>query len=159
MAFELTKMDKKIIREIQNGLPPVKEPYLAVSKKIGIDEEELITRLKKLKEEGIIRRFGARVVHHKSGYKENIMTVWNVPSDKVEETGNFMASYPQISHCYVRSLLPDMPYNLYSMIHGREEGECLRVIKDISEKTGITDYVMLPTKREYKKTAPVYFLS
>lgn len=157
MKFELTELDKKIIREIQKGLPVCSKPFKIIADKIGMEEEDLIEKIKFYKETGVIRRFGARINHHKSGYSENIMTVWNVPEENLEEIGTQIASYGQVSHCYARPPLKDFPYNLYSMIHGKEVGECEEVIKKISEKTGITDYKKLTTKEEYKKTAPLYF--
>lgn len=158
MSFELRESDENIIRELQKGLPLCSRPFKVIAEKLGIGEKELLERINDFKEEGIIRRFGARVKHHEAGYKENIMVVWSVREERLEETGSLIASYPQVSHCYARPELPDFPYNLYCMIHGREEGECLKVIEDIAKKSGITDYQMLVTGEEYKKTAPVYFV-
>lgn len=159
MSFELTEKDKLIIREIQKGMPLCRKPFEVIAEKTGINEEELLRKLEKFKEEGIIRRFGARVNHYKTGYRENIMVVWSVPEDRIEETGSLIASYREVSHCYLRPKMPDFPYNLYSMVHGREEGDCIKVIKEISLKTGISDYELLITKKEHKKTAPLYFLN
>jgi len=138
MKYELTELDKNIIRELQKGLPISTRPFDAVSEKLDISEQELLERLKFFKEKGIIRRFGARVNHQKSGYRENIMTVWKLPEDRTEEVGTFIAGYRQVSHCYLRPELEGFPYNLYSMIHGKKEGECSKVIKDISQKTGMS---------------------
>jgi siroheme decarboxylase len=155
---ELTEIDKKIIREMQKGLPLCLEPFKVISEKIGIGEDELVNKLNEFKENGLIRRFGARVKHNKAGYKENIMVVWNVPEEKIEETGAIIANYKEVSHCYIRPYLPDFHYNLYSMTHGREEGDCIKIIKEISRRINITDYKMLTTEKEYKKTSPLYFI-
>jgi DNA-binding Lrp family transcriptional regulator len=155
---KLTETDKDIIREIQHGIPLSSRPFLEIAGKAGITEDELIDRLRTFKEKGIIRRFGARVKHNKAGYKENIMVLWQVPQENLEEAGSVMADYREVSHCYVRPELPDLPYNLYSMIHGREDGDVLKVIKKISEVTGIKNYQMLVTEKEYKKTSPLYFM-
>jgi len=159
MSFELTEKDRLIIREIQKGLPLCRKPFEVIAKKIGIKEDELLGKLEEFKEEGIIRRFGARVNHYKTGYKENIMVVWSVAEDRIEETGFLIASYREVSHCYLRPRMPDFPYNLYSMVHGREEVDCIKVIEEISRKAGISDYKLLITKKEHKKTAPLYFLN
>ncbi|MEQ8171611.1 MAG: Lrp/AsnC family transcriptional regulator [Candidatus Eremiobacterota bacterium] len=154
----LTEKDKDIIRETQRGIPLCSRPFLKIAEKAEITEDELINRLRTFKEKGIIRRFGARIKHNKAGYKENIMVLWHVPEEKLEETGSLIAGYREISHCYIRPELPDLPYNLYSMIHGREEGDVLKVIEKISGVTGIKDYKLLVTEKEYKKTTPLYFL-
>lgn len=154
----LTEFDKNIIRELQHGIPLCSKPFKIIADRLGIKEDELIERLRTFKENGIIRRFGARVKHNKAGYKENIMVLWQVPQEKLEETGSVMAGYSEISHCYVRPKLPDLPYNLYTMIHGREEGDAVKIIKKISEVTDIRDYKLLVTEKEYKKTSPLYFI-
>ncbi len=155
---QLTEKDRDIIREIQHGIPLCSRPFLEIAVKTGISEDELIDRLRTFKEKGIIRRFGARIKHNKAGYKENIMVLWHVSEEKLEETGSVMAGYSEISHCYVRPSLPDLPYNLYTMIHGREEGDTDKIIKKISEITDIRDYKLLVTEKEYKKTSPLYFI-
>ncbi len=154
----LTEKDKNIIREIQYGIPLCSKPFLEIADKVGITEDELIDRLRAFKEKGIIRRFGARIKHNKAGYKENIMVLWQVPQEKLEETGSLIADFREVSHCYIRPELPDLSYNLYSMIHGREEGDVLQIIKKISKATGIKNYKLLVTEKEYKKTTPLYFL-
>lgn len=155
---KLTEKDKDIIREIQYGIPLCSRPFLEIAEKVGITEDELIDRLRTFKEKGIIRRFGARIKHNKAGYKENIMVLWQVPQETLEETGSLIAGYREVSHCYIRPELPDLPYNLYSMIHGREDGDVIKVIKKISEVTGIKNYKLLVTEKEYKKTSPLYFI-
>lgn len=154
---KLSEKDKDIIREIQHGIPLCSVPFKVIADKLGITEEKLIDRLREFKEKGIIRRFGARVKHNKAGYKENIMVLWKVPEENLDETGSVMAGYREVSHCYVRPELPELPYNLYTMIHGREEGDIFKIIKNISDITGIRDYKLLVTEKEYKKTSPLYF--
>ena len=51
--------DKKVISQIQKDLSVHPEPFAVMAEKIGISEGEFIKRVKRLKETGIIRRFGA----------------------------------------------------------------------------------------------------
>jgi DNA-binding Lrp family transcriptional regulator len=138
-------------------LPLCRRPFKALAEKIGIGEEELLAIISGFVENGTIRRFGARIKHHKAGYEGNVMTVWNVPEEEIDKTGEVMTSFPQVSHCYERPKIPDFPYNLYSMVHGHREEDCIRVIEKISEVTGIKDYNILVTSEEHKKIAPHYF--
>ena len=69
----ITKIEKKIIASIQGDIPVTQRPYLKISKKIGIEEEELLDILQKLVNKGIIRRFNATLRHQKSGFKANAM--------------------------------------------------------------------------------------
>ena len=123
-----------------------------------MEEEQVLERIRYFKEKGIMRRFGARVRHREAGYRENIMAVWKVREEEVERVGAVMAASSHVSHCYTRPELPDFPYNLYCMVHGREEEDGVRVIEELARETGIKDYKLLKTVREYKKTSPLYFV-
>lgn len=156
-GFSLTDIDKKIISILQDDLPLVEAPYELIARKIGIGEEELIARIKRMKELGVLRRFGATLRHQKVGYVANAMSAWVVPRDKVEEVGKTLASYPQVTHCYERTPKGGLPYNLYAMIHGRSPEDCERIAREVAERTGITDYVLLFSSRENKKSSMQYF--
>jgi len=153
----LTDLEKKVVASIQSDIPVTQEPYGAISKKLGISQEELLETLEDLCARGIIRRFGATIRHQKSGFGANAMTAWQVPEERIEKVGNIMASSSHISHCYRRSPTDRWPYNLYTMIHASDEGMCRKIAKELSEKTAIDRYTLLFSQRELKKTSMQYF--
>lgn len=155
--YELTELDKRIIREIGQDLPASKRPYQVVAERLGISEETLINRLRLFREKGIMRRFGAILYHREAGLEGNCMVAWKVPDSEVQRIGKIMASVKQITHCYERLTHPDWPYNLYTMIHGKTKKECAEIAEMISRKVGITDYRMLCSTREFKKTSMQYY--
>jgi DNA-binding Lrp family transcriptional regulator len=153
----LDDLDKKIIALIQGDLPLTAQPYTELAQKIGIAEELLLERIRNLKTQGIIRRFGASLRHQKAGFIANAMIAWQVPEQKIEETGASMAQYKEVSHCYQRITHPDWPYNLYTMVHGNDEEACRQIAQKIALKTGIKDYVLLFSEKEFKKTSMRFF--
>lgn len=153
----LTEQEKQIIRELQNGIPLVNRPFKLMAEKLKIKEEELIKKIKELIENGQIRRFGAAVRHQDLGYLANAMVVWNVPDNRVEETGRKMACLSEVSHCYQRPRRPGWPYNLFTVVHGRTREECVQAAKKISTATGIKDYCLLFSTAELKKSCMRYF--
>ena len=157
MRDGLDEKDKLIIRSIQGDLPLNPRPFLIISKKIGIGEEELIKRIKRLKEKGIIRRFGATLRHQEAGYPQNAMVAWNVPKDRIDYVGERMAQFKEVTHCYQRVRTKDWPYNLYTMIHGNSRKECRAIARRLSDATGIKDYLLLFSEKEFKKTSMEYF--
>ena len=108
-------------------------------------------------ETGQMRRFAAVLAHRKAGFVQNGMGVWVVPEEQMDEMGQAMAAFRGVSHCYQRPTYPDWPYNLFSMTHGRDRRECEAVLEAISSETGLTDYTVLYSTREYKKTRVSYF--
>ncbi|MCP4575555.1 MAG: Lrp/AsnC family transcriptional regulator [Deltaproteobacteria bacterium] len=150
-------MDKKIISQIQKDLPVHPQPFALMAEKIGISEEAFIERVKSLKQNGIIRRFGATLRHQEAGFKANAMIAWNAPEKTIREMGKTLARFREVSHCYHRAPKGDWPYNLYTMVHGGSRNECREIAERLSSATGLTEYAVLFSEKEFKKTSMEYF--
>ena len=122
-----------------------------------MSEEDLLERIRMLKKQGTLRRFGATLRHQLAGYKANAMVAWYVHEDNMEEIGHLMATFKEVSHCYERKVQGKWKYNLFTMIHGKSKKECQDIARRIAENTGIKDYVLLLSLKEFKKTSPRYF--
>lgn len=153
----LSKLDKAIVSLISQDIPLVKEPFVDLALKLGIEEEALLKRIKCYKKSGLMRKFSASLNHRRVGFEHNVMAVWNVPDKFTNKAGKLMASFPEVSHCYERKRAGDWNYNLYSMVHSRSRKGCLDVVRDISKKIECKDYKALFSSREYKKSAGRYF--
>jgi DNA-binding Lrp family transcriptional regulator len=153
----LTEQDKQIVRELQKGLPLVSRPFKAIASKLGMSEEKLIGRIKQFVEDGRIRRFGAVVRHQDLGYVANAMVVWDVPEHRIQEVGSVMASFEEVTHCYQRPRHPGWPYNLYTMVHGRNREECIQAAQRIARATRLEQYRLLFSTAELKKSSMCYF--
>jgi DNA-binding Lrp family transcriptional regulator len=151
-TFEISELDKGVIRELQEDLPVAARPFLAMAERLGTDEAGLFAAAADLQRRGFLRRFAAILYHRKAGFKANGMGVWAAPPDDILELGNKMATFQNVSHCYQRPTYPDWPYNIFSMVHGRSVEECEEVLRAIQKATGIQNYTSLYSTREYKKT-------
>lgn len=154
---ELTELEKKIIASLQGTISITHRPYLEISEKLGIDENEFLKTLKSLCDRGIIRRFGATLRHQKSGFSANAMGAWQVDEDRIDEVGKKMASFREVTHCYRRNPAEGWPYNLYTMIHGADEEACRKIAQKMSEKAQVETYTLLFSRKELKKTSMQYF--
>lgn len=122
----LDDADRALIAVIQSGLPLCSRPYAEVAAQLGIGETAVIDRLKRLRDQGAIKRMGVVVRHHELGYRANAMVVWDVADDRVSELGRCMGRFPFVTLCYRRPRrLPDWRYNLFCMIHGRDRDAVL----------------------------------
>jgi DNA-binding Lrp family transcriptional regulator len=153
----ITKLDKKIIRLIQKDLSLDPRPFDTIAQEIGISEERLIERIRTLKKEGIIRRFGATLRHVRAGFVANAMVVWKIPFSQVDEIGKIFSQFKEVSHCYQRPPRKDWPYNLYTMIHAKGRDQCQAIVEQMSRSVGIDNYLMLFSEREFKKSSMAYF--
>ena len=155
MAQKLDDIDRAIVAATQGGLPRVAEPYAAVAEEVGIAEAEVLARLNRMLETGVIRRVGVVPNHYKLGYTANGMSVWNVPDERISELGQKVGALPNVSHCYHRPRhLPDWPYNLFAMVHGHNREEVEAQVAEIAELLGEDDlgHEVLYSTRILKKT-------
>jgi DNA-binding Lrp family transcriptional regulator len=151
----LDAIDRGIVAATQAGLPLVREPYRAVAEKLGLDQAEVIARLRRLLDEGAIRRIGAVPNHYALGFTANGMSVWDVADEAVAEIGARIGELDEVTHCYERPRhLPLWPYNLFAMVHGhtREEvrGKVERIVRLIGPAARSHD--VLFSTRILKKT-------
>jgi DNA-binding Lrp family transcriptional regulator len=156
-AERLTSEDKRLVRVLSEAVPLTERPFAEIARQAGVSEEAAIERVRAWISSGVIRRFGARVDHRAVGYGANGMSVWKVPADRTETAGRVMARQPEVSHCYLRAPRPGWKYNLYAMIHGQTEDEVRAVAERMAEETGLRNYAVLFSSREFKKSAPRYF--
>jgi siroheme decarboxylase len=153
----IDEQDKKIISLIQGDLPLDPRPFAVLAGKIGIAEDQFINRVKVMVEDGTIRRFGATLYHKKAGVRSNAMAAWCVPEKEIEETGKALAKFKEVTHCYQRVPQKDWKYNLYTMIHGKNDVDCRAIAERMSQGVGVTDYILLFSEKEFKKTSMEYF--
>lgn len=156
--FDLSNKDIELIRVLQDNLPDSPTPFNVLAETLQWPVEDVITCASRLLEAQVIRRFGAVLRHQKAGFLANAMGVWQVNPEQADEIGKIMARFKEVSHCYQRPTLPDWPYNLFTMIHGRTVDDCGEVMKRISQATGISTYSMLFSTAELKKSSMQYFL-
>ena len=131
----------------------------------GVGEDEVLALLRRLKEEKVIRRFGASVKHQKAGFSHNAMVAWRADEALAEAAGPLAAEHPLVSHCYYRPIPADAPpelvrdwdCTLYTMIHGRSEEECADVVAHLLAATPLREYRVLKSLRELKKISMSYF--
>ncbi|MCD4806311.1 MAG: AsnC family transcriptional regulator [Methanococcoides sp.] len=148
----MDELDTRLLKLTQDGIPLTHSPFADVAKELGMTEEDVVDRIKHLQVNGFIRRFGASIGHRAIGITANAMCTWNVPDELVEEVGAVMAGFTEVTHCYERPRYPDWPYNLFTMVHSYTRDDCERIAKEISIATGISDYNLLYSVREFKKT-------
>lgn len=156
--YELNSEDIALIRVLQGNLPDSITPYSVLAENLHWQVDDVIFIAKRLLEAEVVRRFGAVLRHQKAGFVANAMGVWQVDPEQAAEVGEIMARFKEVSHCYQRPTLPDWPYSLFTMIHGRTAQDCGDVMKRISRATGAKTYSMLFSTAELKKSSMQYFL-
>jgi siroheme decarboxylase len=150
--------DAALLNAIAGGLPLDPQPYAAVGRGLGMTEAEVCERLARLLADGTIRRLGVVVRHQELGYRANAMVVWSLPEERVTELGKHIGGLPFVTLSYRRPRRPGWPYNLFTMIHGRDRAAVLAQVDRIKELFDLmdADSAVLFSGRRFKQRGARY---
>ena len=157
---ELSADEKKAVIILQNDLPLEKKPFRILAERSGLnfDERKVMRIGEDLKKKGVLRRYSAVLKHTNAGYRANAMTAWKLNEINEIRIKQIFAAVSNISHLYIRTIYPGKwEHNLFAMLHARTEAELAEIIKKLEMKSGIKDYLVLRSLKEFKKKRVKYF--
>jgi len=143
---KISEIDKRILERLDGGLKAVKRPFDF----LGEDDFEVydaLLHIGEMMQEGIIRRLGAMVNHHKLGFTANAMFVCKVDKARVVKVGQRLAELPIVSHCYERRVFKGWPYNLFAMMHGRSLDEIRKIAEKFAREEHLSNWDLLATAK------------
>jgi len=140
----MDKVDRKILEVAQQEFPLQVRPWAEMAAEIGISETELLDRIRKLKELGVIRRIGAVFDSRKLGFYSTLCAA-KVDPKKLEEVAAYINTFRGVTHNYER----DDEYNLWFTLTASSSAEAERQLRDIEENCGIK-IMRLPARKVYK---------
>ena len=152
-----TPNEIECIRLLQRDLPLQPRPFEALVRNTATAADEVIGVAKNLLKRGQMRRYGAMILPRKPGFTATAMGVWQVPKDRADEYGAKLSQHRSVSHCYLRPVYDDWPYNVYTTVHGRSVDECESIINDLAIDTGLEHKQALYPTKEYKKARLSFF--
>ena len=147
--------DRRIIKATEAGLQLCPRPYHALAEDLGLDADDVMARMRRMLESGVIRRIACVPNHYRLGYSANGMSVWDVPDSAIQIAGAKVGGLDFVSHSYHRPRhLPDWPYNLFAMVHGHDRREIEDKVETIAGILGDWDggHRELYSTRILKKT-------
>ena len=141
MGCQIPVMEHRLLAALQEGLEITTRPFAALATRAGLTEGMALELIEQWLATGLIKRFGVVVRHRELGYQANAMCVWDVPDDAVHGVGKALAKEPLVTLCYRRArALPEWPYNLFCMVHGRRRVDVEREIEAIRARCGLAAY-------------------
>ncbi|MBF7084541.1 AsnC family transcriptional regulator [Desulfallas sp. Bu1-1] len=143
--MSLDHIDRNILRVIQSDFPIVSEPYKQIAATVGITEEELLARLERLQQSGIIRRLGGLFDSRKLGYTGTLCAM-KVPPGDIDRVAKIIDEYPGITHNYLR----DHEYNMWFTLLAESKEKIDSLLNEIKERTGISHVLNLPSLNVFK---------
>jgi DNA-binding Lrp family transcriptional regulator len=141
----MDEIDKKLLNILQKEFPLEERPFQIVAEKCGIDEEEVISRVQKMKDDGVIRRIGAVFDGTKLG-RTSTLCAARVPKEKLENFVNAVNAYKGVTHNYLR----DNEYNVWFTVNAASPKEIESFLAGLKEKTGVYDILDMRAVRTFK---------
>lgn len=138
-------VDRRLLNKLQSGLPIVSRPFKALGKVLNQDERWVLERIKELREKRIIRRLGGVFDSKNLGFSSTLIAL-KVPPDKIEQVADIINAYPGVTHNYFR----EHEYNIWFTLASPSAAELETTIQEILNKTDVSEYLNLPTKRVFK---------
>ena len=156
-SVELDSIDRGILQALQGDLDESPEPYTAIARSLNVGEDDVLRRIRKMQEQGVIRRFGAMIRHIEAGIGFNGMVVWKVEPERIEEVGAILAGFPEVTHCYERPRFGKHGGTLFTMVHASSEEGAMEIVRKMAESIRPAEYEILFSERELKKISMTYF--
>lgn len=136
-------LDRLIINTLQSGFPICEAPYRTVAEQLGTTETELLTRLKRLLDNGTLTRFGPMYHAEQMGGALTLAAL-EVPDERFDEVAEIVNAFPEVAHNYART----HRLNMWFVLATETSERLQQTLAEIERKTGLTVYNM-PKQREY----------
>ena len=130
-------VDRRIINELQGGFPVSDRPYAEAAERLGIAEDDLIQRLKRLCDEGTLSRFGPMFNAERLGGAVTLAAV-KAPAVDFERIAGLINAHPEVAHNYAR----EDALNMWFVIATETPERIAQVIAEIEAKTALRVYDM-----------------
>lgn len=141
---ELGRLDRQLLDLLQNRFPIKATPYLEMAQELGVSEDEVISRVHYLKQQGIVRRIGAVLDARMMGYHSTLVACQVEPHD-LEQVAAAVSALPGVTHNYQR----DHRYNLWFTLTAPSAKELTQLLQDLEQQTKVK-MVAMPAARLYK---------
>ena len=143
----MDEFDRRILNLTQGDFPIVPNPFAVIAERVGLQEEDVLARMTKMKEEGIIRRIGAIFDSRKLGYV-SVLCAASVSAAQEGVFINAVNACPGVTHHYRRS----DDYNMWFTLISPSEKDLEATVEGIRQQTG-ADILCLRAVRTFKINA------
>ena len=144
-VMSMDSVDRTLLNEIQSNFPIVSRPYHELGKRLGLSEDNVIERINRLKDIGIIRRIGGNFNSRDLNFVSTLCAA-KVPEDRINSFVDEVNRYPGVTHNYLRN----DEYNIWFTFIAENMDYISKALKDIADKTGVHDILNLPAEKKFK---------
>ncbi len=139
----LDDTDRLIVNQLQTGFPIAERPFAVVAAMLGLDEEELIARLQRLRADRVLSRFGPLYNAERLGCHTTLAAM-AVPPERVDDVAGIVNAFPEVAHNYLR----DHTLSMWFVVSAEAPARVAAILGEIQARTGIAVHD-LPKLREF----------
>jgi siroheme decarboxylase len=140
---DLDDTDRRIALYFQDGLPLTHAPFQDCAAALGLDEAEVIERLRRLKDANVVTRIGPFFNAERMG-GDFCLCAMEVPDDLWTETVVKVNAFIEVAHNYRR----DHALNMWFVLAVEHAADVESVARRIEEATGLAVF-LFPKLREF----------
>jgi DNA-binding Lrp family transcriptional regulator len=138
-------LDSQLINLLQYEFPLAKEPYRELATRLDTSEDEILTRIRRLKADGVIREIGPIFNSKMIGLASTLVAL-RVPEHAVDRAAQIINSYAGVTHNYER----EGEYNIWFTITAASEEGLASMLEEIKGKIHPLDSLVVPVRRVLK---------
>lgn len=142
---QLDELDKAILNLIQSSFPITPRPYAAVGNQVGLSEEEVVARVQRLVQAGVIRRIGANFNSRRLGYTSTLCAA-EVPEEQIDRFIDVVNQYPGVTHNYLRR----HRLNVWFTLIAENTERIAAILEEMQTKSGVAPIYSFPANRIFK---------
>lgn len=142
-AEELDATDRAILNHLQSGFPLTRRPFADAGRELGVTEEDLINRIRRLRTIGAITRFGPFFDAEAMG-GAFCLCAMSVPAERFDEVVTLVNAHRQVAHNYERS----HRLNMWFVLACETPDDIERVAREIEDETALP-VLRFPKLREF----------
>jgi len=139
----MDETDRAIVNALQGDFPLTAEPFKAAAHRLGIDEPELIGRIRRLLDARIVTRFGPLWQAERLG-GAYALAAMKVPRDEFDRITEIVNALPEVAHNYEREHV----FNMWFVLATETPQALDEAAARIERETGCRVYLM-PKAEEY----------
>lgn len=141
----MDSIDARLLDFLQQGLPLVARPFNDLAARLGISERDVISRIKRLKSDSVIRQISAIFDSAAIGY-HSALVAFRIDERMVGSVADIVVAHPGVSHCYSR----DADYNLWFTITTAPGSNMEAEVRTLAGSSEVEDYLILPALKIFK---------
>jgi DNA-binding Lrp family transcriptional regulator len=135
--------DALLIDRLHGNLPLTEHPFAVVGAELGMDEDEVLDRLRRLLSQGVLTRLGPLYHIERAGGKF-VLAALEVPEARFDEATEIVNAFSEVAHNYRR----EHAFNMWFVVATESAAQCDAVLARIAAATGLEVHAF-PKEREY----------